>query len=674
MIFHKLRCCAAILILGALGSSWCEAALDSNEFDNSIKPQDDFFGYVNGKWMKQNPIPPDRSNWGVDVEIFDRNLSRLRLLCEAAAARGPLGTLIEREVGDFYSSAIDQGGIDAAGVTPLRAEFDRIAAVKTPADVLVALGHLKSLGIPAGFRFVSLPDKKNSSIDQALLGQGGLGLPDRDYYFRDDDKSRLQRSEYVGHVAKMFILLGDEPEAAQIEATAVMRLETDLAHACLTRAVLRNPYASYHLMSLKDATTRFTPDVDWASYLRETGAPAFTEVNFAHPQFFQAFNRLLFETPIADWRSYLRWNLVHFCAPYLSQPFEKEDFDFYGAKLNGIQVIEPRWKRAIDATDSNLGEALGQLFVAAYFPPEAKDRVLSLVGNLRSAFRSRLQKSEWMDEPTRTKALEKLDSLTVKMGYPDRWRDYSSAAIARGPYILNILHLTAFEAHRDLGKIGGPADKTEWHMTAPTVSAYYNASNNEIVFPAGILEPPFFDPKADDALNYGSIGAVIGHEMTHGFDDKGRQYDAHGNLSDWWSAQSADRFKAHAAGIVKQFSEYTVLDGLNVNGQLTEGENIADLGGLLIAYDALEQRLSGNPHPLIDGYTPEQRFFLSYAISWRDELRPEALRLQVQTDPHSPANFRVNGPLSNVAEFAIAFGVSETSPMRRAVAKRLVIW
>jgi predicted metalloendopeptidase len=665
---------SAILLLTSFAALSVRADIDPGDLDPLVKPQDDFFNYVNGIWAKRDPIPADRSYWGVDVELSDRIQSMLRKICEASAAKGQQGSLVEREVGDFYASAMDQSQIDASGVTPIKSEFERISTIKTSEDVMIELGHLHSLGIRGvGFQFYSSADDKNSVLELAQLKQGGLGLPDRDYYFRDDEKSRLLRSQYVEHVARMFELLGEDVEAAQIDATAVMRIETNLAHASLSKVVLRDPYARYHKMLLRDAG-RLTPDVDWPAFLKEAGAPTFDDVNFAEPEFFKTFDHLLIKTSIPDWISYLRWNLIHFSAPYLSQAFERENFDFYGQKLWGTKEMLPRWKRTLDAADNELGEALGQLFAAAFFPPEARSRAINVVDDLKRAFRNRLSKVEWMDQPTKEKALAKLDALSAKIGYPDKWRDYSSATINRGPYILNILQLEAYDTRRNLKKIGGPVDKSEWSMTPQTVNAYYNASNNEIVLPAGILQPPFFDSHADDAYNYGAIGVTIGHEMTHGFDDWGRKYDAAGNLTDWWSQKSAEHFKEHAQAIVKQFSAYTVLDGLHVNGELTEGENIADLGGLLIAYDAFESRMLGKPRPKVQGFTPEQRFFISYAMSWREQERPELLRLAVQTNPHSPEALRTNGPLSNLLEFSTAFNVPEDSPMRRSPEERVVIW
>jgi putative endopeptidase len=659
---------ALTLALGGL-----RAEIDPQQFDPAVKPQDDFFRYVNGPWLKNTPIPAEYPMWGTAMMLVDGNAVALRALCERAAAKGAAGTVNEKLVGDFFSSGMDEAAVNAAGAAPLRPEFDRIAALKTPGDVLGAIAHLHLLGVSAGFAFGSGADFGNSAQDIAQIYQGGLGLPERDYYFRDDEKSKKLRAQYVAHVAKMLELAGDAPATAQAAAAAVLKLETALADASLTRVVLRDPYAQYHKMPVEKLLA-LTPGLDWQAYFTAVGAPAFTELNVGMPDFCKGFAAQLAQAPLADWQAYLRWHLVHDAARYLSEPFVQENFRFYGTTLFGTKELRPRWKRVIGSVDLGVGDALGQLYVAEYFPPEAKARMLKLVANLRAALGERLKTLEWMDEPTRAKALIKLNAFGVKIGYPDKWKDYSSLTIDRGSYVMNALRANGYESRRDIAKIGQPVDRTEWSMTPPTVNAYYSPLKNEIVFPAGYLQPPIFDPRADDAVVYGAIGVTIGHEMTHGFDDRGRQFDPVGNLTDWWTKVCDANFKARAAGIVKQFSAYTVLDGLRVNGELTEGENIADLGGLKIAYAALQKELAGKPRVLIGGFTPEQRFFISYAMDSRSKWRPELLRLIVQTDPHSPDEFRVNGPLSNLDEFAKAFNVPEGAPMRRPAAERVSIW
>jgi predicted metalloendopeptidase len=662
-----------LALAGLLLAASARGEIDPANFDLSVKPQDDFYQYAIGGWQKRNPIPPAFSRWGAFNEVDDRNKDVLRSLLERAAAATQRNRN-QQLAGDFYASGMDEAAIGAAGLMPLQPPLARIAAIKDAADVQAVIAHLHRYGIYPGFYFTSEQDPKDSTRMIAAAGQSGLGLPDRDYYVRTDAKSVELRAQYVAHVERIFILAGDAPDAARNEAQAVMRLETALAQGSRTNVALRDPVANYHKLDLA-ARQALTPHFDWQLYAREIGLAGDPgEVDVGQPEFFQALDRSLTEIPLPDWRSYLRWHLFRATARYLPQPFVDESFQFYDKTLRGTQQLRERWKRVIDAADSNIGDVLGQLYVAERFPPEAKARILALVGNLRAALRERLTTLEWMDEPTRQKALAKLDAFGVKVGYPDKWIDYSTLTLERGPYVVNVLRARAFNAQRELAKIGRPVDRTEWGMTAPQVNAYYNPSMNEIVFPAGILQPPFFDPQADDAVNYGAIGTVIGHEMTHGFDDQGRKFDAVGNLTEWWTPESARRFEERAKGIVRQFSGYVAVDDLHINGELTQGENIADLGGVKIAYAALQKALAGKPHERIDGFTPEQRFFLSQASAWRGNSRPEALRLQVNTDPHSPAKFRVLGPLSNLDEFAAAFAVPEGAPMRRPKSERVEIW
>jgi predicted metalloendopeptidase len=669
MLRTALSAAFAALALAGLA----KAAFIPDNIDPSVRPQDDFYHYADGGWLKETAIPPAYARWGAFDELILRNQENLRVLCERASAQENEATPAEKMVGDFYSTGLDEAGVNSDGSTPLQFEFTRIDAIKSPDDVLVEIGRLHRIGVPAAFSFESGADDKNSDHEIAELSQGGLGLPERDYYFRDDEKSKKLREQYVAHVSRMLEMIGEEPAKAQAGADAVMRLETALAKGSLQQAALLNPYASYHKMSLEAAET-LVPGIDWPKYLHETSAPAFTELNFAHPDFFKALSAALAQTPIAEWQNYLRWQMIHAYAPYLSDNFAQEDFSFYGTTLSGTKSMKPRWQRVVATIDDSIGEALGQLYAAAYFPPEAKARALKLVANLESAMRDRIQTLEWMDEPTRAKALEKLDALTVKIGYPDKWRDYSSLLIDRGPYVLNVLKARAFEVRRNLAKIGGPVDRTEWHMTPPTVNAYYNPTRNEIVFPAGILQAPFFDANADDAVNYGAIGAVIGHEMTHAYDQSGRRYDARGNLNDWWTPESEARFKARAAAIIKQFNGYFPLANVHIDGELTQGENIADLGGIRLAYAALQKALAGQSHKKIDGFTPEQRFFLSFASIYAVKFTPEEQLRRLRVDPHSPGQYRCNGPLSNLDEFAKAFNVPDGAPMRRPAADRFTIW
>jgi predicted metalloendopeptidase len=659
---------AVVLLLTPQG----RAEVDPRNFDTTVKPQDDFYEYANGGWRKANPIPAAYSGWGVFNEINERNNTALHTILERASQAASPG-FIEKLVGDFYASGMDEAAIEAAGLTPVQPELDRIAALSDLAQLPKVLGWLRSQGNSVGFGFSSEEDPSNSTMEIAAGWQGGLGLPDRDYYLRTDDKSKQLREQYVAHIAKMFELAGDSPANAQTQAEAVLKLETALAQGSRNRAALRDPLANFHKLSPGDLQ-ELTPHFVWNDYFAALGLTSPETIDVGQPEFFVALDAQIAATPLADWKAYLRWQFLSSISGSISTPFVNEDFAFYGKTLSGTLELRERWKRILSSINGNVGEALGQLYVAECFPPASKVRALELVSNLRAVFRERLQTLEWMDAPTRAAALIKLDAFNVKIGYPDKWRDYTKLVIDRGPFVLNVLRAREFNSRYQLNKIGKPVDRLEWGMTPSTVNAYYNPDLNEIVFPAGILQPPFFDATADDPVNYGAIGAIIGHEMTHGFDDQGRKYDGAGNLHDWWSAASTANFKERTARIIKQFNDFVVLDDLHLNGEVTQGENIADLGGVKIAYAALEKALAGHSRELVDGFTPEQRFFLSFATNWRENERPEGLRQQVLTDPHSPARFRVNGPVSNLPEFWQAFNVPEGAPMRRAAAEQVVIW
>lgn len=672
-----LAAVAAVLV----GAGNLSAGIDLQGFDPSAKPQDDFFRYVNGKWLDTVTIPADLARYASFNRLQDDNWTKLRALCEQAADKNADATGAEHLVGDFFASGMDLAAIEAAGAKPLQPEFGRIAAIRSQADVLSELAHLRTLGVHVGFGLAASPDDKDSSHYIVEIDQGGLGLAasdqgrdaDRDYYFNTDPKSQKLREDYVATIAKMFTLLGDAPDAAAASAAKVMQLETELARVSSTRVQLRDPQANYHKLKTAELPT-YTGDLDWKTYLAALKVREFAELNVAQPEFLRGFADQLRTAPVDTWKLYFRWHLIRRTAPYLGEAFVTEHFKFFGTAMTGVTEPEARWKRVVVATDASIGDALGQLYVAKFFPPAAKARALELVKNVRAAMRDRLQTLEWMDEATRIKAVAKLDAFTVKIGYPDTWKDYSSAHIDRGSYVLNVLRASEFERRRNQAKIGERVDKTEWMMTPPTVNAYYSSSVNGITFPAGILQPPFFDATADDALNYGGIGVVIGHEMTHGFDDSGRQYDADGNLNDWWTPESAARFKERAGRIVDQFSEYVAIGDVHLNGALTQGENIADLGGLRVSYAALQKALAGKATPKLDGYTPEQRFFISHALVWRDIMRPAEAVRRARVDPHSPGRWRVNGPLSNLDEFAKAFDVPEGAPMRRTADKRVTIW
>ncbi|HVW21437.1 MAG TPA: M13 family metallopeptidase [Opitutaceae bacterium] len=648
------------------------ADIDPGNFDRTVKPSDDFYEFANGRWLAKHPIPPSYRFYGVDNEVMDRNQAALHTILEDAA-RAANPTPIQKQVGDFYASGMDEAAVNAAGIKPIQGELDALRGIKTPADVAAAIAHFHTFGIGAAFFLASEQDPKNSEMVIAGAGQGGLGLPDRDYYLRTDANSVKLRQLYVAHVTKMLQLAGESASAAQGDAQAVMALETTLAKGSKTNVELRDPVANYHKLPLAEVQ-KLTPHFDWSAYFSRIQLSRPAAIDVGQPAFFQTLDGALAGTPVPEWRAYLRWHLIHEAAPYLDDALVQENFNFYGKTLNGTPALRERWKRVLATIDGGIGEALGQLYVAEYFPPSSKARMLQLVRNIHAALREDLRTLPWMDAPTRAAAIAKLNALNVKIGYPDKWKDYSQLVIDRGNFVQNVLRSNAFSVRRDLNKIGKPVDRAEWLMTPPTVNAYYDPSMNEIVFPAGILQPPFFDAKADDALNYGAIGAVIGHETTHGFDDEGRQFDPHGNLTDWWTPESAKRFQALAQGIIKQFNGYVAIDDLHVNGELTQGENIADLGGLKLAYRAFEKTAEAQSHRKLGGFTPEQRFFLAYASSWRENIRPEALRLLTNTDPHSPNKWRVDGPLSNLPEFAEAFGVPAGAPMRRPADERVVIW
>ncbi|MBX6325640.1 MAG: M13 family metallopeptidase [Chthoniobacterales bacterium] len=652
--------------------------LDPRNMDASVKPQDDFYLYANGGWLKSNPVPPDYSRWSSFDELSEKNLNALHKIAEkAASTKSSADTAPEtQKVGDFYASGMDQKTIDAKRIAPLAEELTRIDAIKNRADLLKAIAHLHSVGVDALFRFGAGQDAKDSNREIAQAHQGGLGLPDRDYYLKTDEDSKKKRAAYVDHIKKMLTLLGEPARQAAEDAQKIMRLETSLARASRTRVELRDPQKNYNKMPQAELQ-KLTPDWNWADYFKEINLSDPGDINVGQPDFFKAANALFATTPIEDWKTYLRWHLIDDAAQELSDDFVNEDFNFNGRVLRGTKEIKPRWKRVVNATDHALGEALGKLYVAEYFPPEAKARALEMINNLKEALADRIKNLGWMDEPTKQEALKKLAAMNVKIGYPDKWRDYSALQIDRGPYVLNAMRAANFEVNRELKKIGKPVDRTEWEMTPPTVNAYYNPQMNEIVFPAGILQPPFFDPKADDAVNYGGMGAVIGHEMTHGFDDQGRQFDAAGNLRDWWTKHSAEEYDKRRKAVVEQYSQYEPLPGAHINGELTQGENIADIGGLKLAYAALQKALDKNPqarNQKIDGFTPEQRFFLGWAQAWRTNQRDDDLRLRLVTDPHSPPHYRCNGPLANMPEFQKAFNIPDGSPMVRPPDKRVNIW
>jgi len=643
------------------------------DLDTTVAPCTDFYRYADGGWIARAKMPAAYSRYGGFEELSDRNLEQVHRLLEDAvrqakgSTRGDLGRLAT-----FYGSGMDSGHVDMLGDQPIQPLLARVAALKSKTALGAELAQLHLDGVGALFLFTGMADPGNSTMVIGTLSQGGLSLPDRDYYFKADSASQHVRREFVKHVARTLQLLGVPASEATAQAQTVMRIEAAMAQASMTRVQQRDPKAVYHRMPLTDLA-RLCPTFDWSGYLLGSSVPGVMEVNVRQPGFFTALDSTFQAVPLADWKTYLRWHVARATSPALSALFVEEDFRFQQV-LSGAKQMLPRWRRCLEATDRSLGDALGAVYVKTCFTPETKTRTLELVKNLEAAFRDRIENLPWMSEATRARALQKLDAMGVKIGWPDQWRDYSGLRLEHDSFAANWMRANRFERAWRLGKIGKPVDRTEFSMTPPTVNARYSPSLNDILFPAGILQPPFFDPQADDALNYGGIGAVIGHEMTHGFDDSGRQYDAEGNLKDWWTPGDAEKYQVQVDRIVAQYDAYTVLDTVHVNGKLTTGENVSDLGGLTMSYAALQKALAGRPRTALDGFTPEQRFFLSYARVWRQLVRPAEAVRRINTDSHSPGIWRVIGPLSNLPEFERAFGCAGEGTMMRTEAERVKIW
>ena len=648
--------------------------IDVTLLDRTVKPDEDFYRYANGKWLTKTKLPDDKPAIGTFEEIQERNDAVLHSILEKAAKEknAPTGS-IARKVGDFYCTGMDEKKADLLGAKPLQPYFEQINAVPDSGGLLEEIARLHRIGAAPAFGISIGQDDKNSSQIIVQIGQGGLGMPDRDYYLKDDAKTKEVRTAYLAHVTRTFLLLGETPADAKSDTDTILRIETRLAKASMDRVAMRDPNAIYHKMTLSELEAA-TPGTEWNRYFGTLGIADPGGMNIAQPEFLKEFSTMLTEVPLAQWKPYLRWNVVRAFSSYLSRPFVDENFQ-YGAALTGQKKMAPRWRRVMGVTDGALGEAAGQLFVAQSFPPAAKQRALELVLNLKAALRERIQTLEWMGEATKVQATRKLDAMKIKIGYPDKWRDYSGLTVGTDSFVQNVIRSNTFDFAYRINKLGKPVDRTEWGMTPPTVNAYYNPNMNEIVFPAGILQPPFFDAKADDASNYGAIGAVIGHEMTHGFDDQGRQYDAEGNLKDWWTAEDAKRFTERSSALVTQYGGYVAVDDVHVNGALTTGENIADLGGLKIAYLAFKKAQAAHPQPARkDGFTPNQRFFLAFAQAWRFKTTPKIERLIAQLDPHSPPRWRVLGTLYNMPAFADAFGAGDAQSVVKLGAGRVDIW
>jgi putative endopeptidase len=674
MRLHRLALLPILVALSgaalAAGAAAPGDALHLSWRDTRANPAQNFYEFANGGWQKSHPIPAAYSSWGAFNILQIRNEKIMRqLIEEAARAHAPPGSAAQK-VGDFYASGMDELLINRLGVSPLSPELDGISGITSLAGLEREVAHLQMIGVDAMFGVGEMQDYKDSSRVIGVAGQGGIGLPDRDYYLKQDPKFKQIRAEYVAHVARTFELLGDGKALAAHEAGIVMAIETRLAQASMSRVEQRNPLAIYHVMTLAELD-RAVPNFSWSDYFREIGYPQIRSINLAMPRFFGALGKALRSVPLEQWKIYLRWRLIDAFAPYLSRPFVDENFRMDSA-LTGAKQLRPRWQRVVNAEDDALGFAVGKLYVRKEFPPSSKAATLAILHNIRAALKTDMATLPWMTPATRKAAIAKLDLMGERIGYPDKWRDYSALRIDRGPYVLNVMRANEFEQRRELSKVGKPVDTSEWYMTPQTVNAYYDPSMNNINFPAGILQPPFFDPKAPPAVNYGSLGWVMGHEMTHGFDDEGSKFDGHGNLKNWWTAEDAKRFHAATSCISSHFSRYTVDGNLHVQGKLVTGEATADLGGLTLAWRAFHASRAYKEAKTIDGYTPDQQFFLGAAHIWAMNMRPAQARRLVTIDPHPPAQYRVNGTLANMPQFQKTFQVPAGSPMVNA--HRCVIW
>ncbi len=651
-------------------------ALELQYIDSTVSPGDDFFQFVNGRWLKENPVPDDKTSWGVFHVLIEENKDKIKTIIDDAendktAEEGSS----KKKIGDFYASGMDTLSIEKAGITPLKPEFDMIDGLQSIEDVQKLAATFQTKGMAPFFFIYAAADEKNSKMMIANMWQAGLGMPDRDYYTSDDERSKDLRVAYVDHLTKMFRLLGDEEAVAKANADKVMEIETRLAKASFTNLENRDPQRTYNKLGLEDLA-KIAPDFDWKSFFGNIGYSAIDSINVAQLSFVEELSKTMKEVSVQDWKTFFRWNLINNTAQYLSANFEKQNFEFYAKKLSGQKEMQPRWKNVLNTTSGALGEAIGQVYVEKYFPAEAKEKMIVLVDNLKTALSKRIDELQWMTEPTKKAAKEKLAAFGVKVGYPDVWRDYSGLKVTRDSYVRNVLASNEFGFRYNMDKVGKPVDKKEWGMTPQTINAYYSPTRNEIVFPAAILQPPFFNLDADDAVNYGAIGVVIGHEMSHGFDDQGSQYDKDGNLRNWWADEDVEKYKEQTQKLVEHFDGFVAVDSMHVDGKLTLGENIGDFGGLTIAYEALKmaQKDKDLMTEKIDGLTLAQRFFMSNAVIWRTNMRKEALMRRLKEDVHSPAKYRVNGGLFNIPEFYQAFNIKEGDKLYRSEEQRPVIW
>ena len=664
----------ALLASAGVHAQQKSSGVDLGNIDAAVRPQDDFFINLNGKWLAATEIPADKSSWGSFEKLDDDTKPQLRAIIEAAAAdpyKTP-GSDAQR-IGDFFASYMDEARLEQLGLSPLRADLDRVAALKDKQQLPALIAHFNRYGVTAPYGFGVHQDNKDSTKYVADIGQDGLSLPDRDYYLKKSDRKMADTlARYQQHVTRMLTLAGDANAAA--EARAIVALETELAKIQWTKVQLRDPVKAYNKVPLAKLS-RLAPGYDWATWLRDAGIAGKVDyVIVSQPSFIAGFNKVLDKTPLATWQAYFRWQVIHASAPYLAKDFALENFAFYGTVLGDVKQQEPRWKRAVNATDGALGESLGKLYVEQHFPPERKARMEALVANLLAAFKQSITTLDWMGPATKEQAQAKLAKFMVKIGYPNKWRDYSALVVASDDLVGNVQRSRAFDYAKEVNKLGKPIDRDEWGMTPQTVNAYYNPELNEIVFPAVILQPPFFNADADDAVNYGAIGAVIGHEISHGFDDQGAQYDGDGNLRDWWTKADHKNFAARSKMLVRQYNAFSPVKGYHVNGELTLGENIADNSGAAIALKAYQISLNGQPSPVIDGLSGEQRFYMGFGQVWRSKIRDAQQIVYLKSDPHSPDQFRANGTVRNQPGFYNAFGVKPGDKMYLAPKDRVIMW
>ena len=647
-------------------------SLETKFMDRSVDPCADFYKFSCGNWNKLNPIPADQAGWSVYAKLADENDRLLWGILQQASDAKASRTPNEQKIGDFFHACMDESAVEETGAKPLEPFLAKIAALHSPDDIASYVAEQHKTGMDRGalFGFGSNPDFDNSSQEIAFARAGGLGLPDRDYYTKTDAKSQEIRQKYVQHIGRMLQMIGESAPDAQSDAQAIMAIETALAQASLTRVERRNPYNLKHKIS-REELQRMTPQFDWDGYFGRLGAPDFQQLNVTEPRFFEAVNQQLTTQKLPAWRAYLRWRLINAEAPYLPSRFAQADFDFYSGYLQGVKEMPTRWKRCTRLIDQTLGEALGQVFVAKTFSPQTKADAVKMTQQIEDEMERDIEDLSWMSAATKRQALEKLHGVLNKVGYPDQWRDYSSVSILPNDFFGDVVHAAEFEARRNLNKIGKPVDRKEWGMTPPTVNAYYSPSTNTINFPAGVLQPPLFDPKMDAAPNYGNTGATIGHELTHGFDDEGRKFDAKGNLRDWWTASDAKAFEERVDCVRNQYAQYVVIDDTHINSKLTSGEDVADIGGTLLAYLAWKHATAGQGLKSIDGLTPDQRFFVGMAQWACEDERPESKRLHAAVDPHSPGEYRINGVVTDLPEFGQAFGCKAGQPMMPAKSCRV---